>query len=516
MKEKLCYKNDTFVLNDSADEIIKKKDERIIELERAIKGAVNIIKRKGNSYKTNSGRVAQLKKAGIRKDETIKGLVSNICSFNSLKNPQRTTSVDAIVSVVIPVLNSEATLGKLLGAIRRQKKINKIEIVAIDSGSIDSSVEIARKFGAKVVEISKESFSHGGTRQLALNYVSGEYILYACDDIMPVNDYWLFEIVATFEANPSLAVLSVKQNVNKDADLYSRWMNERDPALNGMVKNREYFLKLPSCFEYLPYPVKRKISLVDNVCACYRKDILMKYGFAPVPIAEDIEVGARMVKRGEHLGFLGSKGVLHWHSRGPEYFLKRHYNSVKPFVDFLGMPLPNLDILKINSIDDVGYRVAVACDLVNIVLDMWKTGEFITLKDVKFFIQKYSRIIRYDSDSNNARFSGRGVERAGLKVLFDTIGCKYASPPERFSKEIKHNHFVVSIISHIGNLFSFYLKYYHSIKVSKDEIADAIYKIIASQAGDILGAVGLKMSKNNKNVELEHLNRVMARGVCIR
>ena len=55
-----------------------------------------------------------------------------------------------LVSVTIPTFNSEKTLGKTLEKVKEQSYKN-IEIIVIDSYSKDRTLEIAKKFGAKIV-----------------------------------------------------------------------------------------------------------------------------------------------------------------------------------------------------------------------------------------------------------------------------------------------------------------------------------------------------------------------------
>lgn len=55
-----------------------------------------------------------------------------------------------LVSVTIPTYNSEATLKRTLESVKNQT-YDKIEIIIVDSYSKDKTLEIAKKFGARVV-----------------------------------------------------------------------------------------------------------------------------------------------------------------------------------------------------------------------------------------------------------------------------------------------------------------------------------------------------------------------------
>ena len=83
------------------------------------------------------------------------------------------------VSIVIPALNSEATMGKCLQSI---KSLNypekKYEIVVVDNGSADMTAEIAKKYGARV--LYKPDKKIGALRNCGAKVSLGEII--ACTD----------------------------------------------------------------------------------------------------------------------------------------------------------------------------------------------------------------------------------------------------------------------------------------------------------------------------------------------
>ncbi len=59
----------------------------------------------------------------------------------------------SVVTVAIPVLNGARYLDEVLEAVRSQRIDRELEILIVDSGSTDGSLEIARRHGAVVHEI---------------------------------------------------------------------------------------------------------------------------------------------------------------------------------------------------------------------------------------------------------------------------------------------------------------------------------------------------------------------------
>jgi rhamnosyltransferase len=56
----------------------------------------------------------------------------------------------------------------------------------VDSGSSDGTADVARRFGAKVVEVAATSFNHGLTRNLGIQHSCGEICVQLVQDALPV------------------------------------------------------------------------------------------------------------------------------------------------------------------------------------------------------------------------------------------------------------------------------------------------------------------------------------------
>ena len=87
------------------------------------------------------------------------------------------------LSVIIPCLNEEETLGLCLKKAKNSLKKYKIpgEIIVVDNGSKDSSVKIAKKFGAKVFVESKNK-GYGCALRAGIKKAKGDFILMADAD----------------------------------------------------------------------------------------------------------------------------------------------------------------------------------------------------------------------------------------------------------------------------------------------------------------------------------------------
>jgi len=113
------------------------------------------------------------------------------------------------VSIVIRALNEEKHLGRLLSAVERQS-LAKPEVVLVDSGSHDRTLEIARQHKARIVHIEPQDFTFGRSLNLGIRKAGGDVIVLASAHVFPEHDDWLKNLVAPF-ADPQMAMVYGKQ-----------------------------------------------------------------------------------------------------------------------------------------------------------------------------------------------------------------------------------------------------------------------------------------------------------------
>ena len=92
-------------------------------------------------------------------------------------------------SIVVRAYSEEKHLGRLLEGISRQS-IKDVEVILVDSGSTDSTVEIATSCGAKIVHIPPDEFTFGRSLNLGIEAASNPIIVIASAHIYPVYPDW--------------------------------------------------------------------------------------------------------------------------------------------------------------------------------------------------------------------------------------------------------------------------------------------------------------------------------------
>ena len=100
------------------------------------------------------------------------------------------------VSVIMPTLNAGAILANCLDSIARQTyPREKIEIILADAHSTDRTREIAKEFGATVLDDDGKNMEEG--KRLALRHATGEYIIFVdADNEITHPDYFELAVKA--------------------------------------------------------------------------------------------------------------------------------------------------------------------------------------------------------------------------------------------------------------------------------------------------------------------------------
>lgn len=107
----------------------------------------------------------------------------------------------AKLSVIIPIYNAEKYLYECLDSVIHQS-MNEIEIILVNDGSTDKSLEICNEYASsdkRIKVITKENGGVHEARNIGLDYVTSDYFTYLeSDDWLPTNAcQCLYEMITT-------------------------------------------------------------------------------------------------------------------------------------------------------------------------------------------------------------------------------------------------------------------------------------------------------------------------------
>jgi glycosyltransferase involved in cell wall biosynthesis len=271
------------------------------------------------------------------------GVKSNALAKNSERLKYHSNNFeDTTISVVIPVKNAGHDFQDLLSMIKKQKGFKDIEIIVVDSGSTDNSIKIAKGYGAKIIQILPEEFSHSFSRNIGAKQACGDYILFTVQDALPPTDSWLQKLCGVMLNNNVVAV-SCAETPKEDADLFYKALSWNHNKFMD-IDNQDRIMIKPEIENYVAY---KKNGQLNNVACLISKDVFMNYGFRG-QYAEDLDLGIRLIRDEHKLAIIGSAKIIHSHKRPPYHYLKRgytehlHYSKLLPNFPVFAVKLEQL------------------------------------------------------------------------------------------------------------------------------------------------------------------------------
>jgi len=218
------------------------------------------------------------------------------------------------VSIIIPTKNNADILEKCLESIRNlDYPKDEIEVIVVDGHSTDGTVEIARKYGCRVVY--EEAGTIGGARNVGVEHSSGDYIVFTDADCV-VDREWLKSLVREFEDERVASVGGPNITPEDDAEF---------AKCVGVVLK---LLSIPGA--RYAFSSDRVLEIYHNpTCnSAYRRSVFQKVGgFNPKLVAcDDEELDYRIRKKGYRILFTPHARVYHYRRPTWKRFAKMAWN----------------------------------------------------------------------------------------------------------------------------------------------------------------------------------------------
>jgi rhamnosyltransferase len=240
------------------------------------------------------------------------------------------------VTVAIPVLNGGELFARSLGAIARQRIDAEVELLIADSGSTDGSVERARDYGARVIEIEPARFGHGITRNLLLEQASGAHVALLTQDAEPADEGWLAALLAAFELADDVALVYGPYIPRADASPLVR--HELDRWFGSLVAGAE---RLAASERDLPAPeLMGRRGFFSSANACIARRAWERVPFREIAYAEDRALALDMLRAGYAKVYEPRAGVLHSHEYGLRRRFQRAFDESRAIREVYGWRAP--------------------------------------------------------------------------------------------------------------------------------------------------------------------------------
>ena len=228
--------------------------------------------------------------------------------------------------VIVPTYNpGREAWAKWVQALQLQN-CKPMQVVVVDSGSTDGSLELSEQAGFTVLHTKAQDFNHGATRQWALNQgflnpqpnpANGatpsatpipssppDFIVFLTQDAILANLNALEELLQAFQ-DSQVAAAYGRQLPNPEAswlETHTRSFNYPDASKTVQLQDKAS-LGIKACF-------------LSNSFAAYRLQALMDQGGFPahLPLGEDTFTAAKLLLSGQSLRYQATAEVYHSHN----------------------------------------------------------------------------------------------------------------------------------------------------------------------------------------------------------
>ncbi len=171
------------------------------------------------------------------------------------------------VSVIVPIYNVEQYLRECLDSIINQT-LKDIEIICVNDGSKDNSLNILNEYAAKdarIKIIDKENAGYGHAMNVGLDNATGEYI-----GIVEPDDY------ITPKMYETLYDLAISNNLDFIKSDFYRFKGSNDNIelfYNQLSKDVSYYNRVLNVNE----EIKPYYFIMNTWCGIYKRDYIEKY-----------------------------------------------------------------------------------------------------------------------------------------------------------------------------------------------------------------------------------------------
>jgi rhamnosyltransferase len=219
------------------------------------------------------------------------------------------------VSIVILTKNGGADFRACLEQVCAQTIISRAEVIVVDSGSSDGTVEFARQLGVRVDQIAPQTFHHARTRNVAAGMAHGEIVIFLSQDAVPASDHWLEAITSNFH-DPMVGAVYGRQLPRHDASL------ERHDVFDT-IYGEHRIVKDPAHRNGLGY----RFYHFSDVNSAIRRSVWQSTQFPEdLRVFEDIGIAKRILDAGWKIVYEPEACVFHSHHHTTTALFKRYFD----------------------------------------------------------------------------------------------------------------------------------------------------------------------------------------------
>lgn len=220
------------------------------------------------------------------------------------------------IDVIIPVYRPGEELRRLLRRLTVQT-IRPAHILLVNTQEELFDSECMDGIdGVQVIHITKQQFDHGGTRHMAAEKMTGEFILFMTQDAVPAHETMIEELYAPF-SDKKVCAAYARQLPRAECSIIEKYTRSFNYGPESRIKTQEDLAQLGI-----------KTFFCSNVCAMYRRSAYEELGgFERRTIFnEDMIFAAKLIQSGKAVVYCAKARVIHSHNYSSREQFHRNFD----------------------------------------------------------------------------------------------------------------------------------------------------------------------------------------------
>lgn len=246
----------------------------------------------------------------------------------------------------MPTFNSGRTIGASLKSVKEQNyPQNKIEIITVDGGSKDKTLQIAKKYKAKIIKVPSHLQNAEYNKGIGVNKAKNDIVIFLDHDNVLPHKEWLAKMIVPFLDNKNVVgVEPLRFHYDPKMTLLDRYF----ALLGGNDPVAYYFGKdshLSWAFDkynlfgksedkgnyYLVRFKKNQIPALGGNGAALRRKLLLKEANADPEHFFHIDVNVDLIRKGFNTYALFKDSIIHLTNNNVIPFLKRRQYYIEKY-----------------------------------------------------------------------------------------------------------------------------------------------------------------------------------------
>lgn len=213
-------------------------------------------------------------------------------------------------SIIVRAFNEGKHLPRLLEGLRRQT-CGDVELILVDSGSMDDTVAIAESYGARVVHIAPQEFTFGRSLNAGMQAATRELVVIASAHVYPVYPDWMERLIEPF------ADAQVALSYGKQRGMETTKFSEHQILAQWFPEQSQLRQNHPFC---------------NNANAAIRRALWLQHPYdESLTGLEDLEWAKWAQGQGHAIAYVAEAEIIHVHDERPGGVYRRYEREAMAF-----------------------------------------------------------------------------------------------------------------------------------------------------------------------------------------